>query len=109
MPMPEAPPVMIATRSANLPSAIFSLRIEFEIALSCVPDRQASIYWNDCAGDIGSGRKTQAERNVRDLLGIAVALQGGPAFRKNCLVLFRNRVCQCGANGSGANAIDGDP
>src|ERR1019366_9027362 len=75
---------------------------------SRVADHQASVDRNDRAGDVRSGRKAEAERDVSNFFRIAVAPQGGPAFCKNRLGLFGNRVGQRRANRSGADAIDRD-
>src|SRR5580704_1249027 len=72
----------------------------------CVADHQAAVHRNDRARDVRRRGNAQAERDVRDFLGIAVAFKRGAALGENRLVLFWNRVGKSGANRSRANAVD---
>src|SRR5271163_1586425 len=72
----------------------------------CVADHQAAVDRDDRARDVRSGGKAKAERDVRDFLGIAVALKCGAALGENRLVFFRDSVGKGGANRSRANAVD---
>src|SRR6266702_6965949 len=76
--------------------------------LSRVARHQAAVDGDHRAGEEGGRRQAQAERHMRDFLGIAIAAECSAALGVDGLVLFGNAVGDGSADRAGADAVDGD-
>src|SRR5437763_6082261 len=76
--------------------------------LSRVAGHQAAIDRDHHAGEEGGCRQAQAQRHVRDLLGIAIAAECGAALGVDGLVLFGDAIGDGSTDRARADAVDGN-
>src|SRR6187549_3689646 len=75
---------------------------------SGVAGHQAAVHRDDGAGQERGRRQAQAQRDMGDLLGVAVAAERGAALGVDRLVLLRNPLRDCGPDRARADAVHGD-
>src|SRR5262249_3310820 len=75
---------------------------------SGIPRHQPAIDRDHCAGQERRRGQAEAERHVRDLLGIAVAAECGAALGVDRLVLLGDAIGDGGADRARADAVHGD-
>lgn len=79
-----------------------------KIRTSGVLDRQAAIYRDVHAVEEAGGREDDREGHIGDFFRDAVAAQWHAAFGVDGLVFFGDAGGDAGADGAGADAVDGD-
>src|SRR5262245_25057685 len=80
-----------AAHTAVMPGLDPDIRQALRLALR-IPRHQPAIDRNDCAGQERRRGQAQAQRHMRDLLGIAIAAERGAALGIDLLVLLGNPV-----------------
>src|SRR6266702_1625091 len=76
--------------------------------LSRVARHQAAVDGDHRAGEEGGRRQAQAERHMRDFLGIAIAAECSAALGVDGLMLLRDAVGDPCADRARADAVDGN-
>src|SRR5713226_7152987 len=79
-----------------------------DAGLSRIPRHQAAVDRDDRPGQERRRGQAQAQRHVRDLFGIAVAAERGPAPGIDRLVLVADARRHSGCDRAGADAVHGD-